>query len=213
MTPNGDADQWPPEGAELIDVSEAYPLLAARGYEYGPAFRGLCAVWRHDAEVFVEAALPEQAQADASRFCLHPVLLDAILHGIGAGGILPESELTRLPFEWQGVSLHAVGATRLRARISLVAADTVAITLMDVRGASIGRVDSLALLGVSSSQLRMSAAANDALYALDWVALARGMGVPAVRGHHPDGETIQRLEQRTGALTLPGSRTHLSAEP
>ena len=172
-TPNGDADQWPPEGAELIDVSEAYPLLAARGYEYGPAFRGLCAVWRHGAEVFVEAALPEQVKADASRFCLHPVLLDAILHGIGAGGILAESELTRLPFEWQGVSLHAVGATRLRARISLVAADTVAITLMDGRGALVGRVDSLALLGVSSSQLRMSAAANDALYALDWVALAQ----------------------------------------
>ena len=172
-TPNGDADQWPPEGAELIDVSEAYPLLAARGYEYGPAFRGLCAVWRHGDEVFVEAALPEQVKADASRFCLHPVLLDAILHGIGAGGILAESELTRLPFEWQGVSLHAIGATRLRARISLVAADTVAITLMDGHGALVGRVDSLALLGVSSSQLRMSAAANDALYALDWVALAQ----------------------------------------
>ena len=76
-------EQWPPEGAEPIDVSEAYPKLAARGYEYGPAFRGLRSVWRRGAEVFVEAALPEQAKADASRFGLHPVLLDAILHGIG----------------------------------------------------------------------------------------------------------------------------------
>jgi polyketide synthase 12 len=165
-------NQWPPEGAQPIDVSEAYPNLAARGYEYGPAFRGLRSVWRRGAEVFVEAALPEQAKADASRFGLHPVLLDAILHGIGAGGILAESELTKLPFEWQGLSLHAVGATRLRALITLVRDDTVAVTLMNGRGALVGRIDSLALLGVSPSQLRVSAAADDALYGLDWVALA-----------------------------------------
>ena len=120
----------------------------------------------------MEAALPERAKAEASRFCLHPVLLDAILHGIGAGGMLAESELTRLPFEWEGVSLHAFGATRLRARISLVGDNTVTATLMDSRGAVVGSIDSLALLGISSSQLRMSAAADDALYGLDWVTLA-----------------------------------------
>ena len=80
-------------------------MLAARGYKYGPAFRGLRSVWRRSGEVFVEAALPDRTTDDASRFGLHPVLLDAILHGIGAGGILAESELTRLPFEWEGVSL------------------------------------------------------------------------------------------------------------
>ena len=69
-------EHWPPEGAEPIDVSEAYPKLAARGYEYGPAFRGLRSVWRRGAEVFVEAALPEQVKAHASRFGLHPALLD-----------------------------------------------------------------------------------------------------------------------------------------
>ena len=170
-------DQWPPERAEPIDVSEAYPKLAARGYEYGPAFRGLRSVWRCGAEVFVEAGLPEQGKADASRFGLHPVLLDAILHGIGAGGILAESELTRLPFEWQGLSLHAVGATRLRARIRLVGDDTVAVTLMDSRGALVGRIDSLALRGVAPNRLMMSSVADDAVYGLDWVALPPSDGI------------------------------------
>ena len=170
--PKRSSNQWPPEGAEPIDVSEAYPKLAARGYEYGPAFRGLRSVWRRGAEVFVEAALPEQTKADASRFGLHPVLLDAILHGIGAGGILAESELTRLPFEWEGVSLHAVGARGLRARITLVGDDTVAVTLMDSCGALVGRIDSLALRGVSPSRLLTSTVADDAVYGLDWVALA-----------------------------------------
>ena len=62
-TSDEEFDEWPPEGAEPIDVSEAYPELAARGYEYGPAFRGLRSVWRRGGEVFVEAALPEQAKA------------------------------------------------------------------------------------------------------------------------------------------------------
>ena len=71
VTLKEESAEWPPEGAEPIDVSEAYPKLALRGYEYGPAFRGLCSVWRRGAEVFVEAALPEAARDDASRFCLH----------------------------------------------------------------------------------------------------------------------------------------------
>ena len=82
------------------------------------------------------------------------MLLDAILHGIGAGGILAESELTRLPFEWEGVSLHAVGATRLRARITLVGDDTVAVTLMDSCGALVGSYRFACPARVSPSQLR-----------------------------------------------------------
>ena len=83
-------EQWPPQDAEPVDVSEAYPKLAARGYEYGSAFRGLRAVWRRGAEVFVEAALPEQTTADASRFGLHPVLLDTVLHSVVVGRILAD---------------------------------------------------------------------------------------------------------------------------
>jgi acyl transferase domain-containing protein len=153
-------DHWPPEGAELVDVSEAYLMLAAHGFEYGPGFRALRGVWRRRAEVFVEAELPEQAKADASRFGLHPVLLDAILHGVGVAGILAESELTRLPFEWEGFSLNAIGATWLRARITLVGDDTVAISLFDVSGTSVGRIDSLAFRGVSPTRLLTTSAAK-----------------------------------------------------
>ncbi len=168
-TGTAETEPWPPAGAEPIDVSELYPALAALGYEYGPAFRGLHSLWRREAEVFVEVALPEQAKADAGRFGLHPALLDAILHGIAAGGILPESDLTRLPFEWEGVSLDAVGASRLRARITLVGDNTVAVVFMDSCGAVVGRIDSLTLRGVSPSRLLASTDSNDALY-------GRGLG-------------------------------------
>ncbi len=168
--PTAGVEPWPPAESEPVDVSELYLALSDCGYEYGPGFRGLCSVWRRDAEVFVEAALPDLI-SDASRFSLHPALLDAVLHGIAAGGIFAESELIRLPFEWEGVSLHAVGASRLRARITKIGDDRVAVTLADTRGAFVGRIDSLVLRRISPARLLASSVTNDALYGLDWPAL------------------------------------------
>nr|WP_264060049.1 SDR family NAD(P)-dependent oxidoreductase [Mycolicibacterium psychrotolerans] len=190
LAPSGDSapdeqhlTRWPPQDATSVDIATVYPRLAECGYDYGPAFRGLQSVWCRGTEVFVEAALPAGLAPDAGRFALHPVLLDAVLHGIAAGGVLAESELTRLPFEWDGVSLHAVGSSRLRAHITRVGDDRVAITLMDGGGTPIGRIESLALLSISTRQLLQSADTDDGVYTVDWVALPRidsCAGSPAV---------------------------------
>ncbi len=213
-------DQWPPEGAEPIDVTEAYPRLAAVGYEYGPAFRGLRSVWRRGTEVFVEATLPDHVKAEAGRFALHPVLLDAILHGVGACGILAKSELTRLPFEWEGISLNAVGASRLRARIALVGDDTLALTLMDGAGAVVGRVDSLALLGISPDRLLVDAAVDESVYGLDWVSLpprSGGGGGDVIVLRCPatiaDDAGVPETTRRTLAHVLDRLRGWLSSDP
>ncbi|MEE1742855.1 polyketide synthase dehydratase domain-containing protein, partial [Streptomyces sp. JV184] len=49
---------WPPAGAEKVDVSALYEEFAAAGYDYGPLFQGVRAVWRADGEVFAEVELP-----------------------------------------------------------------------------------------------------------------------------------------------------------
>ncbi len=179
-TDTAQMEPWPPAGAEPVDVAELYPALAAVGYEYGPTFRGLHSLWRRGAEVFVEAELPEQARADASRFGLHPALLDAILHGIAASGVLAQLGLTWLPFEWDGVSLDAVGATRLRARIECVGDETFAITLGNARGDYVGSVDSLVLRSIPLSRLSARAQSQDALYGLDWITLAPAHGAVGI---------------------------------
>ncbi|EUA38845.1 phenolphthiocerol synthesis polyketide synthase type I Pks15/1 domain protein [Mycobacterium avium subsp. avium 2285 (R)] len=67
------------------------------------------------AETFAEVELPEQAGVSTGRFGIHPVLLDAALHALGVADKRLE---TVLPFSWQGVSLHAAGASRVRVRLA-----------------------------------------------------------------------------------------------
>ncbi|MFE7778341.1 SDR family NAD(P)-dependent oxidoreductase [Streptomyces sp. NPDC057445] len=110
-----DFTQWPPTGATVVDTAEAYTSLSARGYGYGPAFRGVTAMWRRGGELFAEVELPEAARAEAECYLLHPALLDACLHP----AVLADPDgPAKLPFAWTGLRLHAVGAGALRIRIA-----------------------------------------------------------------------------------------------
>ncbi|MEY9969374.1 acyl transferase domain-containing protein/NADPH:quinone reductase-like Zn-dependent oxidoreductase/acyl carrier protein [Streptacidiphilus sp. MAP12-16] len=170
VLPSDDLTAWPPAGAEAVDVAGLYERLDAGGFSYGPTFQGLKAAWLRGDEVFAEIALPEAAEADGSLFGLHPALLDAALHGT----FLQESggEQGRLPFAWSGVSLHAVGATAVRVRITPRGTDSVALVLADTTGAPVATVDSLVLRPVSAEQLRGARSAyHDSLFQVDWTAL------------------------------------------
>ncbi|MBL7260168.1 acyltransferase domain-containing protein [Actinoplanes sp. LDG1-01] len=131
---------WPPAGAEPIDLSGFYAGLSERGYDYGPRLQGLRAAWRHDGDVLVEADLPDPT--DAHLWGLHPALLDAVLH---AESLLPDTDTRELvaPSAWSQVALHATGATSLRARLHRVAPDTLAISAADPAGTPVLEVATL----------------------------------------------------------------------
>ncbi|HEY7816044.1 MAG TPA: acyltransferase domain-containing protein, partial [Nakamurella sp.] len=57
--------QWPPIGAEPVAVDALYAGLSDIGYDYGPVFQGLQAVWRDGDQVYAEVALPAES-ADAA---------------------------------------------------------------------------------------------------------------------------------------------------
>ncbi|MEU8480894.1 SDR family NAD(P)-dependent oxidoreductase [Streptomyces hygroscopicus] len=166
--PSFDLTAWPPPGAEPADIEGLYDHLAQGGFAYGPVFQGLTAAWLRGDEVFAEVRLPEDRKSDAAAFGLHPALLDAALHSTfaRAGG----DEQGRLPFSWNGVSLHAVGADTLRVRLTPAGADGVALELADGTGAPVASVEQLALRPVSAGQLAegRAAAYHESLYRLDW---------------------------------------------
>ncbi|MEN8655229.1 type I polyketide synthase [Streptomyces sp. 21So2-11] len=163
--------QWPPPGAEAVDLASHYDELAAAGLVYGPAFRGLRAAWRRGDEVYADVALPDEMRAEADAYGLHPALLDAALHAATLLGTdePQESAGLRLPFAWAGLSQWAGGASALRVSVTRSSADGVRMELADPTGAAVASVESLAVREVSGEQLAAPGGSRS-LYQLDWVA-------------------------------------------
>ena len=165
VAPAADLSVWPPVGATPVDAADAYARLAERGYEYGRAFRGLRAMWRRGDEIFADVALPDGLGAQDGGFGIHPVLLDAALHAIG---VAAEQGQTVLPFSWQGVSLHAAGASRARVRIAPSGAGAVSVELADGTGLPVFSARSLAMRPVSAEQLSPAAVPAEGLFEVAW---------------------------------------------
>nr|QEO74739.1 short-chain dehydrogenase/reductase SDR [uncultured bacterium] len=154
---------WPPN-ATAVDLSDAYDTLAARGYEYGPAFQCLTALWRGADEIFAEVSLPDDGD-----FGLHPALLDAALHPVaiaGWGETQPGQAL--LPFSWNGVTLIATGATTLRVRLTRTD-DGIAVQLADGAGLPVAAVQSLTLRAIPLADLTPTI---NSLYRVAWQPIA-----------------------------------------
>ncbi len=159
---------WPPPKAESLAVEGLYDRLAERGYHHGPAFQGLKAAWRHGEDLYAEVALPEDEQTDG--YAIHPALLDAALHTLGADMLaVGEDGRARLPFSWGGVRLYAAGAACLRVRLRQSGIDTVSLVAADESGVPVISVDSLVLRS-ASGELLGGGPRHESLFCLDWVA-------------------------------------------
>ncbi|WSL80572.1 SDR family NAD(P)-dependent oxidoreductase [Kitasatospora sp. NBC_01266] len=164
---------WPPAGAVAEDAAAVYDGLDARGYGYGPAFRGLRAAWRSGEQVFAEVALADPEAADAPKYGLHPALLDAALHALAllssGGGTDSDSAAPRIPFSWDGIELHATGAAVLRVRLTPAGTDAVSVLVADGSGRTVATIDALTLRPAQLDQVgAVHSAQRDALFRLDW---------------------------------------------
>ncbi|WP_285516847.1 type I polyketide synthase, partial [Streptomyces sp. NBRC 14336] len=151
--------EWPPPGAETVDIGDLYERLAAGdGPAYGPAFRALKTVRRHGDDVYAEVALPDGERDAARRYALHPALLDAALQPLGLG--LPAGlDEHLLLFAVQGAVLHAEGAAVLRVRLARTGDNALTLLAADTTGAPVLTVDSLRLRPAVTEETRADCAA------------------------------------------------------
>ncbi|MGW3406100.1 type I polyketide synthase, partial [Streptomyces zhihengii] len=196
-----DLSAWPPPGATPIDLDGFYPALTASGYGYGPAFQGLHRAWRVGDDALAEVRLPASTGEDAARFGLHPALLDAALHVLGAGGLLDDSGATLVPFAWSGVSLQATGASVLRVRLSPAGADTVSLRIADGTGAPLARVRSLTVRPWNADDT--GPAVGDALFAVEWQPLPIVHATDALPGDTAAPDTPWQLTDLTSTASAP----------
>ncbi|MEV4293126.1 SDR family NAD(P)-dependent oxidoreductase [Nonomuraea bangladeshensis] len=209
---------WPPPGAEPLDVSGLYAAMANRGYDYGPAFRGLTRAWRRGEEVFVEVALPDGIEATG--FGVHPALLDAALH---ATDLLPgHDQDTALPFAWRGVSLHADGARAARVRLRPDDEAAVRLDLADPVGRPLATVTSLAYRSVPAQWSSSRSTAHQWLHEIVWRPVdatmsSGGAGADLVVdatewAGTADSELLDRLRRGVGSV-LARLQEWLTGEP
>ncbi|WP_234344228.1 type I polyketide synthase [Streptomyces sp. NRRL F-5123] len=161
---------WPPADATPLDTADLYDRLAERGYSYGPAFRGVHAVWRHGPDLYAALRLPETC--DPAGFGVHPALLDAALHPLVLGALDDAGSPVRIPFSWSDVHLDATGARDVLVRLEVTGEDTVAVSVRDTAGAPVAGIGALTLRPVPQEGLAAaSPQRGTGLHHLTWTAL------------------------------------------
>ncbi|MFJ3025603.1 type I polyketide synthase [Streptomyces tendae] len=214
--------EWPPRGADVVDVAGAYDLFAEAGHDYGPTFQGLVACWRRGAELYAEVALPPGG-ADAERYGVHPALLDAGLHGGVLRALTSDTPQGLVPFSWTGARLYASGATALRIRVRPVSTDTVALDAFDDAGAPVFSVAALSSRSVSADRLRAAASRDDSLFEISRVECGRvddiapRSEVTVLDGPHQLAELVSGREKAAEvpalvAMSVPGEGPAVTAD-
>jgi polyketide synthase 12 len=167
---------WPPPGAQAVAIEGLYERLAELGFDYGPDFQGLRAVWQRGAELFAEASLSEDCESRAGDFTIHPALLDSALHALAPAMVAAAGESSdgvRLPFSWSGVRVHRRGARALRIALRQGPRESMSLQVSDETGAPVVTCDSLVVRELPAEGLRDRVADSRAsLLRLEWSAIA-----------------------------------------
>ncbi|SED22831.1 Acyl transferase domain-containing protein [Streptomyces melanosporofaciens] len=133
--------QWPPADAEEVSPPDGSSPLLGR-------------VWRAGGELFAEAGLERESEAEP--YGLHPELVGAALSLVAA-----EDET---PVLWHGVRPHAVGAASVRVHLLPLGEHTYAMRITDGAGQPVYTVESVTLAAVDTTRVRH----HTPLHRLDW---------------------------------------------
>ncbi|KJY20486.1 hypothetical protein VR46_44105, partial [Streptomyces sp. NRRL S-444] len=113
----------------------------------------------------------------AGRFGIHPALLDAALQaGISDGGA--DGQAVPQPLDWNGLVLHAAGASALRVRLAPLGPDVRSLEAADETGGLVVTLESVVSRAVSAEQLGAATGSTvaDSLFRVEWTELSSDQG-------------------------------------
>ncbi|MEU8089152.1 type I polyketide synthase, partial [Micromonospora sp. NPDC049101] len=191
---------WPPAGATAVDVDDLYDRLAGIGFDYGPVFQGLRALWRRGDEVFAEARLPEDEES--SSYAVHPALLDAVLHAV-AFGAPGAAERATVPFAWSEARVHASGASVLRAHLVPAGTDAHSLQVFDDEGRAVVSIGTLALRPLEEGRIPPPVPDGESLQRVEWseIPVASPPGEAGWPVLDVDGQTLTEGLEELAAST------------
>ncbi|GAA1397238.1 type I polyketide synthase [Kitasatospora putterlickiae] len=165
--------EWPPPGAESLAPEALYTRMTEIGYDYGTLFQGVIEAWQDEDAVYVELALPDDADTQ-SGFGIHPGLFDSAVQS-SLFGEKPDDTLV-MPFSWNGVQLHRRGVSRARARLTPAGEAAFRIEIVDEDDEPVLSMDQLVFRPVDRAQLKRAGGTQTPLYRLGWAPVASGTG-------------------------------------
>ncbi len=204
-----------------VDTGDFYASWAAKGLEYGPAFRGIATLWRGDDRAIGLVRLPEEAGSGAG-YRLHPALLDACFQVIGA--FVPDVD-AGVPVGITGLTLFKAApaavwcyAERLPTGLSDNQALACRLLLLDEAGETVAALERLEMLPAARGVWERRGGVASWLYQIGWRPQPLdASAAPAEAGRWlllGDGggstEALARLlADRNGTVTLvtPGDET------
>lgn len=168
---------------QLLSGEAYYARLAAMGYAYGPAFRGVESLWLGQDECLAEVRCPQALLPQVAGFRCHPALFDACLQAVL--GLLPAGR-NFLPTQIGKVALLAPLTPRLLVHARLVnGSDSKGLLVADVlisdaTGAPLVRVSDILLRERRAASLPSTAtrAWEDWLYEIRWRAAPNASAAP-----------------------------------
>lgn len=163
----------PPQGAQPLDTSALYSDLAELGYGYGPTFQGIKEAWHVGDVVWTKVALPDLAESSASRYGLHPALLDSAMHSLLLTQQLKNqtSDDVYVPFEAEKLSIWQDSLSELWVKVSDFELGEgefwASLDLYNSQGLNVGRLHRLHARRIERSALRRLAVASVDRYQFD----------------------------------------------
>ncbi len=160
--------------ASVVDAAGEYAKHAARGLDFGPAFRGVRQLWCGSSQALGEVALPQENTGGEAYLC-HPAMFDACLQVTLAAlpGEAPASTLY-LPFAVDSVTVYDRLPARAWSHATMRATNpdsfVADISVVDDSGRVLLRVEGLRLAIASLSKFSKSTAERPTswLYRTEW---------------------------------------------
>jgi acyl transferase domain-containing protein/NADPH:quinone reductase-like Zn-dependent oxidoreductase/NADP-dependent 3-hydroxy acid dehydrogenase YdfG/acyl carrier protein len=177
LAPTPEESMWPNLRDSGVEVHpEAfYEHLAGRGLAFGPAFRGVRQIWKHEDRALGHVELAPTLSSSADGFFGHPVLFDSAVQvvasllmgadgAVGADSFLPVHVASWQLRQTRAESLYAAVRVTPAADAASIVAD---VTFYDGAGSGlvVGRVRSLRM--VRATGRRLAGAARSV--GLDWL--------------------------------------------
>ncbi|MFJ6139194.1 amino acid adenylation domain-containing protein [Kitasatospora sp. NPDC092286] len=229
-----DADLVRARAARRLAGPDCYTGLAALGYHYGPAFRGIAEVWIGPGEALALVRPTAAIAGQGGGHHVHPVLMDAFFQTLLTPQLLtvgPAGTGIKLPLSIEEVRLDAVGEQPLwvHATVTRDSGDEIVgdIAVYDGNGAPLGGVGGFRAADVEKASTAVGLATIDGWLAEPaWTPLADEPDHADLLAEHPDhwllfadaggvaDELAARITARGGSchLVRAGTGYHRSAD-